>query len=263
MMKLGIIAEPDQKGFDLALKYGLSFIEICKNVGCDTAVLTDELPAIKSLCAKTGVVIGSVGRWGSVKFDEEGKLIDEELKASHTLIDAASELESPVFNTGVNYVEKLSKYENIIRTMDYLHTLMEYAKPKGVQVAVYNCHWSNYIVDPFMWEIFHGHMKDLGIKYDPTHCINDGSGDYLGEMKDWGSRFVHVHIKGTINVNGVHVDDPPAGLDQINWGTFMGLLYKHGYDGNLSIEPHSNTWRGRLEEPGIEFTTNYIKKLLL
>jgi len=261
-MKLGIIVDPDKRGFEIASKYGLSFIEICNNVGCDTDEITDILPAIKSRCKETGITIGSVGRWGTLKFDEDGKMIEDELKASFALIDAASELGSPVFNTGVNYADKLSQYDNMIRTMDLLGMLIDYAKPKGVKIGVYNCRWNNYIVDPAMWGIFHGHLNDLGIKYDPTHCINDGSGDYLGEMKDWAKRFVHVHIKGTINVNGQHVDDPPAGLDQINWGAFMGILYRHGYDGNLSIEPHSGTWRGRLEEPGIEFTANYIRKFI-
>lgn len=261
-MKLGIIVDPDKRGFETAVNNGISFIEICNNVGCDTEAITDEIPSIKLLSKETGVAIGSVGRWGTEKFDKTGSIIEEELLASYSLINAASELGSPVFNTGINYVDEISKYENINRSMDYLYKLIEYAKPKSVKIAVYNCRWSNYIVDPGTWEIFHGHIPELGIKYDPTHCINEGSGDYLGEMKDWGKRFYHVHIKGTINVNGQHVDDPPAGLDQINWGAFMGVLYKVGYDGNLSIEPHSSTWFGKLADPGIAFTVKHISQFI-
>lgn len=261
-MKLGIISDVNEKDFEFAAKNKLCFIEICQNIGCDCKEFAKRADEIKGFMKKYGVAIGSVGRWGSYKFDDNGDIIEEELEYSHILIDLAAEFESKVFNTGVNYVEGLSKFQNIVNSMAYLQDLMAYGKEKGVQIAVYNCRWNNYIVDPEHWELFHGHLPELGIKYDPTHCINDGSGDYLGEMVQWGSRFVHVHIKGTINVNGRHIDDPPAGLDQINWGMFMGILYKHGYDGNLSIEPHSGTWRGRLEEPGIEFSIKHIKKFI-
>jgi sugar phosphate isomerase/epimerase len=63
-------------------------------------------------------------------------------------------------------------------------------------------------------------------------------------------------------VNGKHVDDPPAGLDQINWGAFMGVLYKVGYDGNLSIEPHSSTWFGKLADPGVAFTVKHMSQFI-
>lgn len=262
-MKLGIILNADEEGFALAAKNGLSFIEICQNIGCDCKAFAQKADEIKGLMKKYGIAIGAVGRWGADKFDENAQIIEEELENSHILIDLAAELGCSVFNTGVNYVNGISKFQNIANSIEYLQNLMDYGKTKGVQIAVYNCRWNNYIVDPEYWELIHGHMPELGIKYDPTHCINEGSGDYLGEMKDWGNRFLHVHIKGTINVNGDHVDDPPAGLDQINWGAFMGILYKFGYDGNLSIEPHSNTWFGELAEPGIAFTVKYMSQFIL
>ena len=133
-MKLGIIVDPDKRGFETAVNNGLSFIEICNNVGCDTNAITDEIPSIKLLCKETGVAIGSVGRWGTEKFDKAGSVIEEELLAGYSLIDAASELGSPVFNTGINYIDTISKYENINRSMDYFYKLIEYARPKGVKL---------------------------------------------------------------------------------------------------------------------------------
>jgi sugar phosphate isomerase/epimerase len=58
------------------------------------------------------------------------------------------------------------------------------------------------------------------------------------------------------------VDDPPAGMDSINWGALLSVLRKYRYDGMLSIEPHSETWQGELGEKGIRFTIEYFKKLL-
>ncbi|MCL2512723.1 MAG: TIM barrel protein, partial [Oscillospiraceae bacterium] len=104
---------------------------------------------------------------------------------------------------------------------------------------------------------------ELGIKYDPSHCVNKGSRDYMGEIAEWGHRIYHFHIKGTLNLKGLHLDDPPAGLDMISWPTVLGLLYKADYKGMLSIEPHSPTiWRGRLGEWGIKYTIKYISPML-
>ena len=43
----------------------------------------------------------------------------------------------------------------------------------------------------------------------------------------------------------------------------MSILYAKGYNGGLSIEPHSENWRGELGKKGVDFTINYMKKLIL
>ena len=78
-------------------------------------------------------------------------------------------------------------------------------------------------------------------RYDTSHCINAG-GDYLQETRDWGKRFIHVHLKGAVKIEGKVYDNPPAGMDQTDWTSFMGILYGLGYDGGLSIEPESAYW---------------------
>ncbi len=59
------------------------------------------------------------------------------------------------------------------------------------------------------------------------------------------------------------IDDPPAGLDQTDWKTFIALLYYHNYTKGLSIEPHSPIWQGELGERAINYTTKFIKSLLI
>ncbi|WP_438446168.1 sugar phosphate isomerase/epimerase family protein [Gorillibacterium sp. sgz5001074] len=261
MMKLGIIAECKVESFETAQAKGLEFVEFCINVGQDPAILRDQIPAFKEAIARTGVTVGSIGRWGSNRIAEDGSLVEEELQASYRLIDAAAELGCPNFVCGVNYVEGLSFYQNCTSAIAYFSTLIGYASAKGVTVSVYNCRWNNYVHSPDTWRIIAGHLPELGIKYDPSHSRYDG-GDYLQEMKEWGHRFKHVHIKGSVRIGGERFDDPPAGLDQTDWGTFMSILYAKGYDGTLSIEPHSKTWSGELGDKGVQFTIDYMKKLL-
>lgn len=261
-MKLGIISNCDREGFEYAKNHGVEFIELCWNIGLDCDELYSKIDSMKALIAETGVAVGSIGRWGTDKIDKDGNIIEEELKNSYTLIDICAAVGCGVFNTGVNYVDELTTYENVTAAIKFLQKLVDYGRDKGVKIATYNCHWNNYVLEPYYWKLIHGHIKELGIKYDPTHCLNDGSGDYLGEAVEWGNRFYHVHLKGTVNVNGEHIDDPPAGLDMIDWGSFFAILYKHGYDAGLSIEPHSSTWRGEIGEKGVDYTVNYMKKML-
>ncbi len=263
-MKLGIICPYDEAGFEDAKRLGLEFIEICYNVGNDCVKFSNEtLPALLERTKKYGVAIGSIGRWGTDKIDKNGGIIEEEFNNSCLLIDACGALGCKVFVTGVNYVEGFSLYENCTFAIAFLEKLIAHGKERGVDIAVYNCDWNNFIKDPPSWELILGYLKDLGIKYDPSHCINSGSGKYIEETAKWGHRFYHVHIKGTVNTDECgHIDDPPAGLDDINWGSFMAVLYKVHYERNLSIEPHSGTWRGALGDRGVEYSVDYIKKMI-
>lgn len=260
-MKLGIIASPQASSFRKAADQGLEFLEFCINVSSDVDAFLADLPKLKEASRSTGVAVGSIGRWGTDRIGKEGELIDEELRRSYQLIDAASELDCPNFVCGCNYVEELSYYANCTSAIAYFGKLIEYGKPRGVTISAYNCHWNNFVDNAQAWTVIHGHLPELGIKYDPSHSRYGGR-DYLKELTEWGERFRHVHIKGSVIIDGKRFDDPPAGLDQTDWGTFMAVLYAKQYEGGLSIEPHSRTWSGELGDKGVAFTIGYMRKLL-
>lgn len=260
-MILGVIGEPKEDAFRRAQEKGLAFLEFCINTGQDCRAFAAQAPEIRAWMERYGVFVGSIGRWGSDKFDSSGALIEEELQNSFLLIDTAAELGCEVFNTGVNLVEGLSYYQNVTNAITYLQKCVDYGARKGVRVATYNCRWNNFVVEPKVWELTHGHIPALGIKFDASHTIANG-GDYLAEIRDWGGRFDHVHIKGILMVGDDEVDDPPAGMDTINWGALMAGLYHAGYDRLLSLEPHSATWKGALGEKGLDYSIDYMRKLI-
>lgn len=260
-MKLGIIAHPQPESFEQARAYGLDFVEFCINVGADTEAFVASVPALKQASEQTGVGVASVGRWGADRIGANG-VLEEELEISYSLIRAASDLGCPNFVCGVNLVEELSFYDNCRYAIAYFEKLIAYAKPLGVTIATYNCHWNAFTDEPSAWKVIHGHLPELGIKFDPSHSRYAGR-DYLREMRDWGDRFKHVHIKGSLIVDGERFDDPPAGLDQTDWRSFMAILYGKGYQGGLSIEPHSSVWTGELGDKGIQFTIDYIRSLMV
>jgi len=258
-MELGIISWITEEDFKKASERGLAFVELDVNDRAEEFL--QHLEEIKSYSNTYQMPIGAVGRWGSDRISKEG-ICEKEQKLEKQLIDAASALDCKVYITGCNYVEELSYYENCSFAIAYFKELIAYSQERGVQIATYNCRWNNFVCTPMAFTLIHGYLKDLFIKYDPSHCIYDG-GDYLQETRDWGERFAHVHLKGSLVIGNERYDDPPAGLDQTNWGAFLAILYAKGYKGGLSIEPHSENWRDSLGEKGIAYTIRYFRGLLL
>ncbi|HBA47838.1 MAG TPA: hypothetical protein DCZ91_08575 [Lachnospiraceae bacterium] len=258
-MKLGRIAWFEEEDFQSARERGMEFIELDVNDRAETFL--ENVDVIRGRSQAYQMPIGAVGRWGSNRISKDG-ICQEELELEYRLIDATASLSCDVYITGCNYVEELSYYENCGLAISYFEKLIAHGKEKGVKIAVYNCRWNNFVCTPMAYTVILGYLKDLYIKYDPSHCIYDG-GDYLKEARDWGDRFLHVHLKGSLVIDGERYDDPPAGMDQTNWGAFLAILHARGYDRALSIEPHSANWRGELGEKGIDYTIQYFRNLLL
>jgi sugar phosphate isomerase/epimerase len=261
-MQLGIIKTWKEQDFIWCKEKGLDFIE-CDVNGPATNVdeYMTHIDELKGYIETYGVGIGAIGRWGPDRIDENGDLVEVELQASYKLIDACAALGAPVFMCGCNYIKGLSFPANCRAAIKYFSTLVDYATPKGVKVAVYNCDWNNFVYNPRAWDVILPEVPGLGIKYDASHSRYRGD-DYMLEIKQYANRFYHMHLKGTLIVGGKRTDDPPAGLDQINWPALMALLYAKRYNGGLAIEPHSQVWQDGLGAWGVDYTINYFKPLL-
>lgn len=273
-MKLGIITNKyTAEEFQNIKNKGLDFAEFCINYnGANPNSHMDflnKIDEIKQHIDSVNLPIASIGRWGGFKIlkgnSTNFQTLEfnlEEIEIDKMLINAAAQFNCPIYVTGCNYIEDSSLFDNYKNTIYYFKDLIEYGKQKNVKIAVYNCRWNNYITSDPAWSAILSNVKELYIKYDPSHCIYS-NGDYLHEIAKWGKRFAHVHLKGSLSIDGKRFDDPPAGLDQTNWKKFFSVLYSIGYDGTLSIEPHSNIWQGELGEKGINYTIDYMKNFIL
>lgn len=301
-MKLGIIGAPEAKTLEHAKELGLDFVEFdlnpCDFFGCPLDEVTPKLEEIKAAIAETGVEVGAVGRWASHILDENGDVIEAEWSEVKKAIDFGAELGAKHYLCSVAYVPELSYYKNITAAIKVLNQIVAYAKERNMQCAIVNCMMGgNYIRTPEQWKLVLDEVPGLGIKYDPSHSFVHGgeNGAYLMEGLEWGDRFQYCHIKGVIQGGDSHepeswkryelfkknpelakqveslfenkehrwYDNPPAGIDVINWRAFFAILYKYGYDGYLAIEPHSATWRGEKGEKGVKYTIKYIRDLML
>lgn len=262
MMKLGIIGGYDEKSFRQAKEYGLSFLELCMNIRTDIAALEADTDNILRRIEETGVTIGSIGRWGGQRILADGSVNPEELDIAKRLIDVCQKLDCPVYVTGCRLEETLTYEQNCEAAIRFFGELCEYGELKGVKIAAYNCRWDNFVCNDRAWTKILGALPALGIKFDPSHAIYAGE-DYLSLMKKWGKRFYHIHLKGSLVIDGQRFDDPPIGMDSTNWGAFMAVLYQQKYEGGLSLEPHSETWFGEMRDKGIRFSLQYIRPFLL
>ncbi len=301
-MKLGIISQPEVQSFDHAKELGLDFVEFDCNPTAFFGRPVEELHAVKAdlkaASQRTGVEVGAVGRWASRILDEKGQVIPEEWEAVKSVIDFGAYLGAKYYLCSCAYVKEISYYQNITCAIKVLNDIVAYAKEKGMECAIVNCIMGdNYIRTPEQWKLILSEVPGLGIKYDPSHSFVHGgqNGAYLTEGLEWGKHFKYCHIKGVIqrgesrepdmwakralvekfpelkdelasatsHVDNDWYDNPPAGIDVINWRAFFAILYKYGYDGYLAIEPHSPTWRGEKGEKGVKYTIKYMRDLMI
>lgn len=301
-MKLGIISAPEAQSFDRAKELGLDFLEFDCNPPAFFGRPVEELHAVKeelkAASERTGVEVGAVGRWASRILDEKGQVIPEEWEAVKSVIDFGAYLGAKHYLCSCAYVKEISYYQNITCAIKVLNDIVAYAKEKGMECAIVNCIMgNNYIRTPEQWKLILSEVPGLGIKYDPSHSFVHGgqNGAYLEEGLAWGKHFKYCHIKGVIqrgesqepemwakralmekypqlkdepgfapnHGDNDWYDNPPAGIDVINWRAFFAILYKYGYDGYLAIEPHSATWRGEKGEKGLKYTIKYIRDLMI
>ena len=298
-MKLGMITRPLPESFDQLKDLGLDFAEFDLNPGNFFGPSLEEVKAnlseLKAASERTGVEVGAVGRWASHILNADGSVNEEEWENVKTVIAIGKELGAKHYLCSVAYVPELTYYGNITASINVLRMIVAEAKEAGMTTAIVNCMMGgNYIRTPEQWKLILDEVPGLTIKYDPSHSfVHDPNGAYMSEAFNWGDRFGYVHIKGVVQmgesnepnqwkVMGLiqqhpelkdllmenfmpkvnHYDNPPAGLDSINWGAFFAVLYKHGYDGYLSIEPHSRTWWGEKGDWGVKYTIDYIRKLM-
>ena len=261
-MKLGIINSWNESGFMYAAAKNLDFLEFCVNYYDSADEFYAQTDNIIKFIKDYGIPVASIGRWGETRVDENGIINETSRKSDLTLIEASAKINCPVYVCGVNYTESKTYDENIEIAVSYLSELVKYGKEKGVKIAVYNCDWNNFVLKPQAWEKILPRVEGLGIKYDISHA-EERNADYFAELRDYGKYIYHVHIKGVVKIEGRVYDNAPAGLDMIQWGAVIDMLYATKYTGGLSIEPHSDKWRGRRGEWGIDFTIKYMRQFLM
>ena len=177
-MKLGMIRNAcDDAAFRYVKGKGLDFIEACCNFPEEAAAFNARREEIKALVARHALPVLSCGRWNGDggPLDADGRVREDFLAEAKETISTCAAIGCPVYNCGCNRVEGMSLFRNCAGAIEWFGTLLDFAGPLGVKIAVYNCPWHNFVRDMATWEIVLGELPDLGIKFDASPSAPDGT----------------------------------------------------------------------------------------
>jgi sugar phosphate isomerase/epimerase len=190
------------------------------------------------------------------------------------VIDAAARLGAPTVGTFVGRDKTKNVPDNFREFRKVWPRLVAYAESKGVNVAIENCpmifswdEWpggTNLASTPAAWDEMFSEIPSerFGLNLDPSHLVWLQI-DYERAVRDYAGRILHVHAKDMeIDRDGLYRYGSASqgmgwqvprlpGLGQVDWGRFIGQLYRVGYDGVVSVEH---------EDRAFEHTEDLVKR---
>lgn len=148
--------------------------------------------------------------------------------------------------------------------------LIAAARAEGVAVAFENCpmifsqdEWpggKNLAYSPALWRELFRILPgdDVGLNLDPSHLVWQMI-DIERVVREFAPKILHVHAKdlevdrdglfeeGVMSLGmGWQVPRIP-GLGEVRWDRFIAALFRHGYDGVVSVEHEDRTFEGSRE----------------
>jgi sugar phosphate isomerase/epimerase len=175
------------------------------------------------------------------------------------VVDAAAKLGVETVGTFAGRDKTKNVPDNFREFRRVWPRLVAYAESRGVRIAIENCpmifswdEWpggTNLASTPAAWDEMFSIVpsESFGLNLDPSHLVWLMI-DYERAARDYASRLFHVHAKdmeidrdglyrnGTLSLGmGWQIPRLP-GLGQVDWGRFIGTLYRVGYDGVVSVE---------------------------
>lgn len=165
--------------------------------------------------------------------------------------------------------------------------ILEYAKSKGVKIAIENCpmwftkdEWpggQNMMTSPSVWrKVFKALPYDnFGINYDPSHFVWQQI-NYIKPIYEFRDKIFHVHYKdikifwnkledvGIMACPLEYMSPKLPGLGDVDWGQYVSALSDIGYDGCSVIEVEDKAFEGTLEDTkrAVRQSARYLKNFI-
>ncbi|MCX8025272.1 MAG: sugar phosphate isomerase/epimerase [Thermanaerothrix sp.] len=221
---------------------------------------------IQAMLKNYGLQISSLGYYPNPLHPDPDhrQTVIEHLKK---VILAAEMLEVPIVGTFIGKDKNKTVPQNLEEYAKVWPPIVKFAREHGIKIAIENCpmiftydEWpggNNLASTPAiwrkMWEIIPD--ENFGLNLDPSHLILQMI-DYVRVVHEFKDRIFHVHAKdlmidreglynhGVLSQGmGWQVPRLP-GFGEVDWGKFIGALYRVGYDYVLSIEHEDRAFEG-------------------
>lgn len=302
-MKLGLVsAILDGWDLEAALKEARAAGYSCMEVACWPAGkaerryagvshidVTNTSPAyvaeVKALFAKYEMEISSLAFYPNPLDPEKGPAAVEHL---YHVIEMSALLGVNMVTTFIGRDQAKTVEENLELVKQVWTPIMDYAREKGVKVAIENCpmlfgrdQWpggQNLFTSPANWQKVFDILPydNLGINYDPSHFIWQMI-DYLAPIKQFKDKIFHVHIKDIkiyrdqLNQVGImaypldFMSPKLPGLGDVDWGKYISALTDIGYDGYICVEVEDKAFESSKEKivDSIVLSRKYMEQFVI
>lgn len=203
------------------------------------------------------------------------------------LIDASAKLGVNMITTFIGRDPQKTVSENLELLKNIWPPILDYAKEKGVKVAIENCpmlftedEWpggQNLMTTPEIWrKVFQILDYDnLGLNYDPSHFVWQQM-DYIRPLYEFKDKIFHVHYKdiklypdrlaevGVMAEPLKYMSPKLPGLGDVDWGKYVSALTDIGYEGYTCIEVEDKAYEKSLDDAkraikqSVRYLRNYV-----
>ena len=257
---------------------GVSHIDVCNTS-------EEYIRRVKDLFARYALTISALAFYPNPLDPEKGPAAVEHL---YHVIEMSALLGVNLVTTFIGRDQTETVEENLELVKTVWPPVLEYAREKGVRIAIENCpmlfgsdQWpggQNLFTSPANWKKVLEVLPydNLGINYDPSHFIWQMM-DYIAPIYQFRDRIFHVHIKdiklyrdrlnqvGSMAYPLDFMSPKLPGLGDVDWGRYISALTDIGYDGPVCVEVEDKAFEGTREKivNSIRVSRRYIEQFVL
>ena len=258
-MKISVITHSFKSGTKDALKtagsIGLDGVQIYATVGdFSPEVLTEEdIVEYEKLLSDCGLVVSALcGDMHGHGF-EIAKDNPERVEKTKRIIDLAARIGTNVVTTHIGVIPADKECEQYKAMLSALTACGDYAKTKGVTMAIE----TGPEIAPILYDFVMAAGDGVGVNLDPANFVMVTGQDPAEAVRLLGKKIVHTHVKDgkmlkktdpkiiynhfaeggieALNIADYFIETP-VGEGDVNWDEYLTALNEIGYTGFFTIE---------------------------
>ena len=242
---------------------------------------------VKDYCEKKNIEISSLAFYPNTM---DGNLESRNANIEHLkkVINMSALLGVNMVTTFVGRDQAKTVEENLEIFKEVWPPIIEFAKAKGVKVAIENCpmlfgrdQWpggQNLFTTPSLWrKMFEIIDSDnFGINYDPSHFVWQQI-DYVKPLYEFKDKIFHVHFKDVkiyedkLNDVGImaypleYMSPKLPGFGDVDWGKYVSALTDIGFNGYACIEVEDKAFEDSKESilKSVTLSYRYMRQFVI